>query len=436
MKSRIGQIVRIGLLPVWLVQSVSAEQRFSQPEFEGGHVIPVFQTPPLPSDVVWQYFDVFLLAVALGLGVWLVHWRRSRAGLFVLMLACLTYFGFIRKGCICPIGAIQNIAASLSQADYHVPVHVVFLFLLPLVVALFFGRIFCGAVCPLGAIQDMMIFGRLKPLPRWLSAGMSLFRHFYLGLAVLLAALGAGFIICEYDPFVGFFRFGGPPGMLMAGGVMLVLGVFVARPYCRFLCPYGVLLALASRFAWRPVVITAQECVVCGLCPDACPFDAIVAPSDGVPSDGIRAGRKVLLRRMLFVPVIMVLCLMLGRGAAPGLATMHPTVRLAKELQMRAAGMTVNAVETVQAFDENAGDVLVVAAQARILEARFRVAGPVLGLFIGVVVCMTLLRLAAHRTRISYRPDQGRCLACTRCYGHCPVTRAKGVCHGSDSSAG
>jgi ferredoxin len=429
-------IACLGLLPAWLAQSAAAVQRFSQPEFEGGHKIPMFQIPPLPAGVAWEYLDVLLLTAALGLGVWLVHRRRSRAGMFALMLACLAYFGFIRKGCICPIGAIQNVAASLGQADYSVPVPVLLFFLLPLVVALFFGRVFCGAVCPLGAIQDLMIVGRIKPLPRWLAAGLSLFRHAYLGLSVLLAALGAGFIICEYDPFVGFFRLSGPVVMLVAGGVMLALGVFVARPYCRFLCPYGALLELAGRFAWRQVVITPYECVACGLCTESCPFDAIATPSGGVPPDGLTPGRKVLMRRLILVPVILVLCLTLGRAAATSLANLHPTVRLAGELQVRAANAAAVPAETVQAFDENAGDSQAVLAEARAIVARFRIGAPLLGLFLGSVVCIALLGLATYRTRTVFRPDPGRCLACTRCYGHCPVTRAKGAKHGPDATAG
>ena len=37
----------------------------------------------------------------------------------------------------------------------------------------------------------------------------------------------------------------GPADMLIVGGAFLVLGMFVGRPYCRYLCPYGR--------CWRPV---------------------------------------------------------------------------------------------------------------------------------------------------------------------------------------
>ncbi|HID22462.1 MAG TPA: 4Fe-4S binding protein, partial [Planctomycetaceae bacterium] len=61
------------------------------------------------------------------------------------------------------------------------------------------------------------------------------------------------FIICRFDPFIGLFRMTGPGSMVITGGVFLLMGTFVGRPYCRFLCPYAVLLSVLSRFAWRGV---------------------------------------------------------------------------------------------------------------------------------------------------------------------------------------
>ena len=36
-------------------------------------------------------------------------------------VVCLAYFGFYREGCICPIGAIQNVAVALVDPHYAVP---------------------------------------------------------------------------------------------------------------------------------------------------------------------------------------------------------------------------------------------------------------------------------------------------------------------------
>ena len=122
------------------------------------------------------------------------------------------------------------------------PLTIVAFFLLPIVFALFFGRSFCGAVCPQGVIQDLVLLKPIKVWP-WLEATLRLVPAIYLGAAVLFAATGSAFIICEWDPFMALFRRSGSTTMLGLGAGFLLLGIFVGTPYCRFLCPYGAFLS-------------------------------------------------------------------------------------------------------------------------------------------------------------------------------------------------
>jgi polyferredoxin len=241
-----------------------------------GYVVPEVQRPR-PRAAAWQIADVVLLGVALALAAWLAIFKRQRGWIVALTAACVLYFGFYREGCVCPIGSTQNVAVALVDHTYAVPHYVIVLFVMPLIAALLFGRVFCAGVCPLGAIQELVV---LKPVevPDRLDRTLGWLKWVYLGAALYYAVLPAverDFVICRFDPFVGLFRFTGAAWLLMLGGVFLIAGVFVGRPYCRWLCPYGALLSAFSRYAWRPFSITPDRELDCGLCQGACPYGAI-----------------------------------------------------------------------------------------------------------------------------------------------------------------
>ena len=241
----------------------------------GGYKTPAVQRP-LPRNSWLQVLDVGVLAAAMGISSWLVLKRRSRKSLVALAIGSLAYFGFYREGCICPIGSIQNVALALIDPRYSIPMVVTATFFLPLVMAVFVGRAFCGGVCALGAIQELVL---IKPVqvPRRLDQALGLLKYVYLGLAIffVLKPAGRDFLICRFDPFVDFFRRTGPPHMLLLGGAFLLAGMFIGRPYCRYLCPYGGLLAWCTRLARRGVTITPDKELDCGLCSEACPYGAI-----------------------------------------------------------------------------------------------------------------------------------------------------------------
>lgn len=252
----------------------AAQRRFPAPQFEAPYEMPETAWPAARA-MSREVVDVAVLFVALGVAAYIALKARSRRAMFVLSVLALAYFGFYRRGCVCPIGAIQNVTAGLALPGYVVPVTVALFFALPLVFALLFGRVFCSGVCPLGAIQEVVL---IKPVrvPQWLDRTLGVVPFLYLGAAVMFTVTDTLWIICRYDPFVAFFRLGGDFPMLIAGGVVLISSAFIGRPYCRWLCPYGVpLLGTVSRVSWRRTSITPDECVNCTLCHKACPYGAI-----------------------------------------------------------------------------------------------------------------------------------------------------------------
>ena len=407
-------IVLLFLLTANLSQ---AEFRFPMPEFSSGYTYPAVRTPEPENQR--PFLDVIALAGALVLASYLVLKRRSRAGIYLLTIFSVGYFGFWRKGCVCSVGSVQNVAAGLFHSDFGVPAVVMVFFALPLLFALFFGRVFCAAVCPLGAIQELVAVKPVR-LPQTVEKALGFIPYIYLGLAVLSVAMGAGFIICQYDPFVGFFRLGAGFDMLLVGSLLLVLGVFVARPYCRFLCPYGVLLGWMSRFSKYHASVTPSFCTQCRLCEDACPYNAIAYPSSP-PSEPREKGMKRLAILLLVLP------LLIAAGAGAGtllrepLSRLHPKVRLAERLAGEELGRyreEVIETETFRASEQPAEDLY---REVQVLKAGFARGGAWLGAFLGLVLGSKLIAYSLVRVRTDYEPDRGACLSCGRCYKYCPV---------------
>ncbi len=411
-------------LAIWVAvwggaRDAAAVDRFPRPQFESGHVVPRTTTPP-PHDWGYESLDTLVLLLVLALTTYLVLRYRRRRAVVVVVVFSLLYFGFWREGCVCPVGSTQNVALALTDPGYAVPWTVLAFFALPLLFTLFFGRTFCAAACPLGAIQDLVVLWPVR-LPVWLARGLGLLPPLVLGLAVLLVVTGAGFPVCEYDPFVALFRRGGSLAMVLLGVGVLLLGTVVARPYCRFFCPYGVLLGWMALFSRWHARITPDPCIQCRLCEAACPFGAIEFPTPSRAPESRAAGVRRLAWLAALLPVVLAVSLAAGYAFGPALARTHARVRLAERIRIEesAGGRLLPTLES-EAWRSLGGTREQLAAEAAALRARFRRGGAGLGLFMGVVVWGQLVALSLRWTRRDYEIDRMACLSCGRCFESCP----------------
>jgi polyferredoxin len=269
--------------------------------FRDAYVPHVF-APPSPW---WAYADAIVLAVLLAGATWLVIHRRSRWWLTVHLAVGLVYFGLFRGGCLCPVGAISNVTLGVVHPELMGRAELA-IFLLPLVIALAAGRVFCGAVCPLGAIQHFVSPKESRPVPSLVHRVLLILPAVVLGATVWLAIAGGVFFVCRLDPYkpVFFTGYSVAQRLLAAGttatdarwwfagdafawlflALMLVCGWVIPRVFCRYLCPYGVLLALLAQVGFIRRQPNASACTHCQRCVRACPVQAIRGATGTVPS--------------------------------------------------------------------------------------------------------------------------------------------------------
>lgn len=401
---------------------------FPPPDFESGYTFPVEQIPPPPGDW-WVWLDAGSLLLALAVAAWLVHRRRSRRGLVALALASLVWFGLVREGCVCSVGALQNVTASLVEG-VTLPIGVLIFFVLPLLFALLFGRVFCAAVCPLGAVQELVLT-RPTRVPRWLDSLLGSLPYIHLAIAVLFAATGLGFIICRYDPFVRIFRLSGELHMVIVAGAFVLLSLFVGRPYCRWLCPYGALLAMLGPLARHEVRIPPGECVNCHLCRNSCPYGAIRPMTEAEESPRASARhrfeRGLLLLMIVAMPFLAYGGFKAGVAVGPTLAELHPAVEMNHHVGAAAAGKA--ALDDGLPIDE---DLLagfgrrrqppsILAEEAGAVTRRVIAGAGISGAFLGLFLAIRAFALFRRWPQQEYIASPVACVACGRCYADCPV---------------
>ncbi len=398
---------------------IAAIERFPKPEFETKYKQPLTTTPQ-PANPGMEIFDMVLLGAALSLASWLVLKKRSRKHIFRLMLACLIYFGFIREGCVCSVGSIQNLVLAISDSSYVLPVSAAVFFALPILFALFAGRVFCSSVCPLGGVQDLVAVKPVK-LPVVLKQILSVIPYLYLGFTILFASTGTAFLICRFDPFVGFFRFGGDIVMIVIGIAFLILGVFISRPYCRFFCPYGVILGWMSWFSKKHLTITPDECINCKLCENSCPDDSIVVPPAEKNQESRRKGRKQLTLLLIALPVISLLAGMLFSSLDISFSKYNKTVQLAEQIAKEEADSNVASTLESRTFRASGIPVETLMKEAVEIRERFNTGGWIIGIFLGIVFIIKMINLTLRRRPAGYEPDKSACVSCGRCIPYCPV---------------
>ena len=220
---------------------------------------------------------------------------------------------------ICPFGAVESIGRLITAGRFIPKTHPSNFWVLSgvLVMTFLFGKVFCGYICPLGSIQDFFyslgakIRGFGKKCIRydsWKSPGTEAFfqkadkalSFLKYGLLALILVQTTRFVTLTFakvDPYYALFNFwngNALPSAVLVLTAVLLISLFVYRPWCRWLCPFGAFLGLVAKISPWKIRRNSEICTGCTLCSRRCPMGIDVASAGCVnDADCIRCGECV-----------------------------------------------------------------------------------------------------------------------------------------------
>ncbi len=232
---------------------------------------------------------VFLLAVFILMRKGRIT-ARNRKWIY---MAAVGVFGVILGSDPSPMGTVKDAIVLLgSKGVIFPPRFIAFgIFLLMVILA---NKFICSWGCQFGTLQDLIfrlnrnrkdskgLFGQVK-IPFIVSNSI---RILFFLILILVAFFWAADIIGAIDPFKIF----KPQVIGIAGGLfiglILVLSLFVYRPWCHFFCPFGLVGWLAEKVSFFKIKVDYNKCISCQACSKACPstvMDAILKQDRVIP---------------------------------------------------------------------------------------------------------------------------------------------------------
>ena len=270
---------------------------------ESTNAVPVLSDAPELWKRIWQdrMVDVSVLGAAIVVltGIFFFqNWfvRRPRLATAVrvgFLLFTVAWIGGYAQAQISVVNVITFANAVMSGFAWEYFLMDPLIFILWVSVAtslLFWGRgAFCGWLCPFGALQELL--NKVAKLARVPQITMPWGLHerlwpikylLFIGLfGISLYSLGFAEELAEIEPFKTsvILRFAREWPFVLYAGLLLGIGLFIERFFCRYICPLGAALAIPGKlriFEWlkrhkecgAPCHRCAQECMVQAIHPD------------------------------------------------------------------------------------------------------------------------------------------------------------------------
>ncbi len=237
-------------------------------------------------------------------------WYRSAVQIFFFGLVALitlneALFEFYGKSipflataslhAICPFGGVVSIYEFVTAGKYTQKIHASSFILMwaAFILAIGFGPLICGWVCPLGSFQQWTakigrkIYGKKynHMVPEKADKPLRYTRYLVLGLVIYATATTTKLVFQDYDPYFALFNFWSSEvatTALIILGATIVASMFIERPWCKYLCPYGALLGLFNFLRIFRIRREESTCIDCKLCDRNCPMNITISTAGAI----------------------------------------------------------------------------------------------------------------------------------------------------------
>ncbi|MBN2510589.1 MAG: 4Fe-4S binding protein [Spirochaetales bacterium] len=208
--------------------------------------------------------------------------------------------GFPSVHALCPYGGLESLYSLFSSGSPLDKIYAgtISLFVITIVIAFIFKRGFCGWICPFGGLQELTgligkkMMKRQFAMPHRLDKYLRYVKYGVLAVSAVMAWVTATLWISPYDPWAAYAHLG--EGVIavwdeFAVGLVFLALTFVGsffydRFFCKYLCPMGAFLGIASKVGLAKISRNADTCIDCGLCTKKCPMNIDVAKAEDVRS--------------------------------------------------------------------------------------------------------------------------------------------------------
>ncbi|BAL81556.1 4Fe-4S binding protein [Caldisericum exile] len=231
------------------------------------------------QDIFTTQNILYLLLLFLALLLYILKKFKLR---YLLLLFSVAVLGFYFGGCPCIMGYIEKIFISAVGSKVFILGIVMIGIITP--ITLFKGRIFCGWVCPHGALQEFLFQKKiaLKISPS-LDRKLKYIKYLVLILVIAFAIVNGVGILCKFEPFKSIYSISLTGIALIIVILTLISSVFIYRPWCRYICPFGAYLGVVAFIGSKLHLVNGKisnSCILCKNCVRNCPANATIEKVD------------------------------------------------------------------------------------------------------------------------------------------------------------